>query len=49
LILRLVGYGLLLAVLTVIVWQVPVLWELALVAAIGGIYWFFFRIPPDSD
>jgi len=27
----------------------PVLWELALVAAIGGIYWFFFRIPPQDN
>ena len=32
-----------------IVWLVPVLWELALVGAIGGIYWFFFRIPAESD
>jgi hypothetical protein len=40
LIFRIAGFGLLLAVLAAIVWQVPVLWELALVVAIGGIYGF---------
>jgi len=49
LILRVVAFGFLLAVLAGIVWLAPVLWELALVGAIGGIYWFFFRIPAESD
>ncbi len=42
-------YLLLLAVLAGAVWQVPVLWELAVAAAIGGAYWIFFRIPPSRD
>jgi hypothetical protein len=39
----------LLAVLTGIVWMVPVLWELAVAGAIGAVYWIFFRIPPNED
>ena len=42
-------YLLLLAVLAGAVWLVPVLWELAVAAAIGGAYWLFFRIPPARD
>ena len=38
-----------LALLAGVVWQLPVLWELALVVAIGGAYWIFFRIPPAQD
>jgi hypothetical protein len=40
---------LLLALLVAVVWQVPVLWELAVAAAIGGVYWIFFRQPPAQD
>jgi len=39
----------LLALLAGLVWAVPVLWELAVAGAIGGIYWIFFRIPPKDD
>ncbi|MGE5469314.1 MAG: hypothetical protein ACM3X0_00815 [Bacteroidota bacterium] len=39
----------LLAVLAVIVWYLPMLWELAVAGAIGGVYWIFFRIPPARD
>jgi hypothetical protein len=41
-------YVVLLGMLVALVWQFPVLWELAVVGAIGGAYWCFFRIPPDS-
>ena len=44
-----VGYGFLLLVLVGIIRRFPVLWELALVAAIGGLYWLFFRTPPAGD
>ena len=46
---KVLRYLLLLAVLAGIVWQLPVLWELAVAAAIGGAYWVFFRIPPARD
>ncbi|WP_153146121.1 hypothetical protein [Dechloromonas sp. H13] len=46
---KVLRYLLLLAVLAGAVWQVPVLWELAVAAAIGGAYWIFFRIPPSRD
>ena len=42
-------YLLLLAALAGVVWWLPILWELAVVAAIGGVYWVFFRIPPVRD
>ncbi len=38
----------LLAVLAALVWMVPVLWELAVAGAIGGVYWIFFRQPPEN-
>jgi len=38
-------YVLLLAVLAGVIWQFPFLWELAILAAIGGIYWIFFKSP----
>lgn len=49
LILKTIAYLFLLAVLAGIVWWIPVLWELAVVGAIGGIYWIFFRIPPGKS
>jgi hypothetical protein len=50
LILRWVLFSVLLALLAGLIWRFPVLWELALVALIGGVYWIFFRITPrDSD
>ncbi|WP_153132702.1 hypothetical protein [Dechloromonas hortensis] len=42
-------YLLLLALLAGVVWQFPMLWELAVAAALGGAYWIFFRIPPAAD
>jgi hypothetical protein len=39
----------LLALLAGLVWAAPVLWELAVAGAIGGIYWIFFRIPPKDN
>jgi hypothetical protein len=42
-------YLVLLAVLAGLVWQWPMLWELAVAGAIGGVYWIFFRIPPSAD
>jgi hypothetical protein len=39
----------LMAVLSAIVWTIPVLWELAVAAAIGCVYWIFFRLPPGVD
>ena len=45
---RLLAYLLLLAALVGLVWWVPLLWELALVGAIGGAYWAFFQ-KRDSD
>jgi len=47
--LKVLRYLLLLAVLAGAVWLVPVLWELAVAASIGGAYWIFFRISPDKD
>jgi len=47
--LKVLRYLLLLAMLAGAVWLVPVLWELAIAAAIGGAYWIFFRIPPTQD
>ncbi|WP_428825433.1 hypothetical protein ACLIKD_13220 [Azonexus sp. IMCC34842] len=46
---KVLRYLLLLAVLAGVVWQLPILWELAVAAAIGGVYWIFFRIPPPAD
>ena len=39
---RVLAYLVLLAALVGLVWWVPLLWELALVAAIGAAYWAFF-------
>jgi hypothetical protein len=47
--LKALSYLLLLAVLAAIVWQLPMLWELAVAGAIGGAYWIFFRIPPARE
>jgi hypothetical protein len=47
--LKVLRYLLLLGLLAGVVWQFPVLWELAVAAAIGGAYWIFFRIPPTQD
>jgi len=47
--LKVLAYLLLLAVLAGLVWQFPVLWEIAIAGAIGGVYWIFFRIPPEQD
>jgi hypothetical protein len=49
LILRWVLFSALLALLAGLVWQFPVLWELALAGLIGGVYWIFFRVPPRHD
>ena len=46
---KVLRFLLLLALLAAVVWQVPVLWELAVAAAIGGVYWIFFRLPPARD
>jgi predicted acyltransferase len=48
LILKVISYLFLLAALAGIVWWLPMLWELAVAGAIGGAYWIFFRIPPDT-
>ncbi|MCE1241402.1 MAG: hypothetical protein LWW83_15925 [Azonexaceae bacterium] len=46
---RIVVYLLWLAVLGVMTWQLPFLFELALAGAIAGAYWLFFRrVVPDS-
>lgn len=45
-ILRWALFSALLALLAGLIRQFPVLWELALVALIGGVYWIFFRIVP---
>jgi hypothetical protein len=47
--LRLLAYLILLVFLFAIVWHWPVLWELAVVAAIGALYPCFFKMPTDSD
>jgi hypothetical protein len=47
LIAKVVAFLLLLAALAGVVWMVPVLWELAVAGVIGGVYWIFFRIPPN--
>jgi hypothetical protein len=49
LILKLLAFSALLVTLVGLVWQVPILWELALVALIGATYWIFFRTPADSE
>lgn len=43
---KIAAYLLLLATLAGVVWRFPVLWELAVAGAIGGVYWVFFRVPP---
>jgi len=35
--------------LSALVWHFPVLWEVALVGLIGGVYWCFFRMPPENN
>jgi hypothetical protein len=47
--LKALRFLLLLALLAGVVWQFPVVWELAIAAAIGGVYWIFFRVPPAQD
>jgi len=47
--LKVLSYLALMAALAAIVWQLPMLWELAVAGAIGGAYWIFFRIPPEKD
>jgi len=47
--LKVLAYLLLLVVLAGLVWQFPFLWEIAVAGAIGGVYWIFFRIPPEKD
>ncbi|MBS1145628.1 MAG: hypothetical protein H6R14_3034 [Proteobacteria bacterium] len=42
-------FSLLLAMLAGVVWMVPVLWELAVAGLLGGIFWIFFRVPPEAD
>jgi hypothetical protein len=42
-------FVILLAALVGLVRQFPFLWELAVAGAIGGIYWIFFRTPPESS
>jgi len=46
---KVLAYLLLLAVLGGLVWQFPFLWEIAVAGAIGGVYWIFFRVPPEKD
>jgi hypothetical protein len=51
LILKLLAFSALLVTLVGLVWQIPILWELALVVLIGATYWIFFRsrlIPNDQ-
>jgi hypothetical protein len=45
--LRVLVFLLLLAVLAGVVRQFPFLWELALAGLFGGVWWCFFRSPPD--
>ena len=40
---KVLAYLLLLAILTVITWKYPFLYELPILGAIGGAYWLFFR------
>jgi hypothetical protein len=47
--LKVLSYLALLAALAAIVWQLPMLWELAVAGALGGTYWIFFRIPPERN
>jgi hypothetical protein len=47
--LKVLRFLLLLVLLATGGWPFPVLWELAIAAAIGGVYWIFFRIPPAQD
>jgi hypothetical protein len=43
-------YVFLLATLTALAWQYPFLFELPLIAAIGGVYWVFFaKGEPHSE
>jgi hypothetical protein len=49
LILKLFAFSALLVVLVGLVWQIPILWELACVAFLGGVYWIFFRTPSDPE
>jgi hypothetical protein len=46
--LKLLAFSALLVTLVGLVWQIPILWELALVVLIGATYWIFFRSPTDS-
>ncbi len=48
-ILKLLAFSALLVTLVGLVWQIPILWELALVVLIGATYWIFFRTPADSE
>lgn len=45
---KVLRYLLLLSALAWLVWQWPMLWEIALAGAIGGVYWVFFRISPEK-
>jgi hypothetical protein len=45
---RIVIYTAAVAVLTGIAWQYPFLFELPLIAAIGGAYWAFFASKADD-
>jgi len=47
--LKVLSYLAWLALLAALVWQLPMLWELAVAGAIGGVYWIFFRIPPERN
>ena len=45
---RVLAFLLLLAALAGLVWLAPFLWELAVAGVIGGVWWIFFRQPPDG-
>ena len=45
---KIIVFVILLAVLAELVRRFPFLWELAVAGAIGGVYWVFFRVPPES-
>ena len=46
---KVLAYLALLAILAGLVWWQPILWELAIAGAIGGVWWIFFRVPPEKQ
>jgi uncharacterized protein involved in response to NO len=46
---RVFAFLALLVLMAALVRAFPPLWEIAVAAVIGGIYWIFFRTPPSRD